>query len=104
MISSSPFHRTQMPTGASETDGRNSSRVNCTEALPMRDGAFSGSALDFLSVLGLACGIGLIGGYAMLSAGVADLEDKRVGPAPRTRSWARHATYHQNHDCGRQQL
>jgi cytochrome d ubiquinol oxidase subunit II len=32
----------------------------------MRDGAFSGSALDFLSVLGLACGIGLIAGYAML--------------------------------------
>jgi hypothetical protein len=70
----------------------------------MRDGAFSGSALDFLSVLGLACGIRLIGGYAMLGAGMADLEYKRSDPALRAGGWPRRAHSHKYHDGGGQYL
>lgn len=39
--------------------------------VPMRDGAFAGSALDTFSVLGLLCGVGLVGGYALLRHHVA---------------------------------
>jgi cytochrome bd ubiquinol oxidase subunit II len=35
----------------------------------MSGGMFAGRTFDFLSVLGLACGIGLVGGYALLGAG-----------------------------------
>jgi cytochrome d ubiquinol oxidase subunit II len=35
----------------------------------MRAGMFSGSALDAFSLLGLLCGAGLVGGYALLGAG-----------------------------------
>jgi cytochrome d ubiquinol oxidase subunit II len=35
----------------------------------MHDGAFAGGPLDFLSVLGVLCGVGLIAGYALLGAG-----------------------------------
>jgi cytochrome d ubiquinol oxidase subunit II len=37
--------------------------------VPVRDGMFAGGPLDFLSVLGFLCGIGLVGGYALLGAG-----------------------------------
>jgi cytochrome bd ubiquinol oxidase subunit II len=33
------------------------------------NGMFAGGTFDFLSVLGLACGVGLVGGYALLGAG-----------------------------------
>lgn len=35
----------------------------------MQDGMFAGGTFDFVSVLGLVCGVGLIGGYALLGAG-----------------------------------
>ncbi|GGJ04793.1 cytochrome d ubiquinol oxidase subunit II [Neoroseomonas lacus] len=35
----------------------------------MRNGAFAGGTFDFLTPLGLACGLGLVGGYALLGAG-----------------------------------
>jgi len=35
----------------------------------MKGGMFAGGTFDFLSVLGLACGVGLVGGYALLGAG-----------------------------------
>jgi hypothetical protein len=70
----------------------------------MRDGAFSGSALDFLSVLGLVCGIGPIGGHAMLGAGMADLEYKRSDPALRPGGWPSRAHSHKYHDGGGQYL
>jgi cytochrome d ubiquinol oxidase subunit II len=35
----------------------------------MKDGMFSGGPLDAFSFLGLLCGVGLIGGYALLGAG-----------------------------------
>jgi cytochrome d ubiquinol oxidase subunit II len=35
----------------------------------MENGMFHGGAFDFLSVLGILCGIGLVGGYALLAAG-----------------------------------
>ena len=39
------------------------------DGVPMRDGMFAGGTFDFLSLLGLVCGIGLVGGYALLGAG-----------------------------------
>jgi len=35
----------------------------------MSDGRFSGGTFDFASLLGLLCGAGLVGGYALLGAG-----------------------------------
>lgn len=35
----------------------------------MSNGMFAGRTFDFVSLLGLACGIGLVGGYALLGAG-----------------------------------
>lgn len=35
----------------------------------VQNGMFAGTSFDFLSILGLICGIGLIGGYALLGAG-----------------------------------
>jgi len=35
----------------------------------MRDGLFAGGSFACFSVLGLACGVGLVGGYALLGAG-----------------------------------
>ncbi len=35
----------------------------------MRDGMFAGGTFDVVTPLGLACGLGLIGGYALLGAG-----------------------------------
>ena len=35
----------------------------------VQDGVFAGGAFDFFGVLGLLCGAGLIGGYALLGAG-----------------------------------
>ena len=35
----------------------------------MRDGMFAGGTFDFISLLGLVCGLGLVGGYALLGAG-----------------------------------
>ena len=35
----------------------------------MHDGIFAGGAFDFFSLLGLVCGLGLVGGYALLGAG-----------------------------------
>jgi cytochrome d ubiquinol oxidase subunit II len=35
----------------------------------MRDGMFAGGTFDFITLLGLACGLGLVGGYALLGAG-----------------------------------
>jgi cytochrome d ubiquinol oxidase subunit II len=35
----------------------------------MRNGMFAGGSFDFIGVLGLLCGVGLIGGYALLGAG-----------------------------------
>jgi cytochrome bd ubiquinol oxidase subunit II len=37
--------------------------------VPVRDGAFAGGAFDFLSPPGLLCGLGLVGGHALLGAG-----------------------------------
>ena len=37
--------------------------------VPVSDGAFAGGAFSFLTLLGLACGAGLAGGYALLGAG-----------------------------------
>ncbi|MEJ0019806.1 MAG: cytochrome d ubiquinol oxidase subunit II [Acetobacteraceae bacterium] len=39
------------------------------QGVPIRDGMFAGGPLDFVSILGLLCGVGLIGGYALLGAG-----------------------------------
>jgi cytochrome bd ubiquinol oxidase subunit II len=39
------------------------------QGVPMRDGVFDGSSFHFLTFLGVLCGIGLIGGYALLGAG-----------------------------------
>ena len=38
------------------------------KGVTMRDGVFAGGAFDFFGVLGLLCGAGLIGGYALLGA------------------------------------
>ena len=35
----------------------------------MQDGIFHGSPFSFLSILGILCGLGLIGGYALMGAG-----------------------------------
>ena len=35
----------------------------------VQDGVFAGGTFDFFGVLGLLCGAGLIGGYALLVAG-----------------------------------
>jgi len=35
----------------------------------VQDGMFAGGAFDFVSLLGLLCGAGLVGGYALLGAG-----------------------------------
>jgi cytochrome d ubiquinol oxidase subunit II len=35
----------------------------------MQGGMFAGGSFDFLSILGILCGIGLVGGYALLGAG-----------------------------------
>ncbi|HEY2621139.1 MAG TPA: cytochrome d ubiquinol oxidase subunit II [Acetobacteraceae bacterium] len=35
----------------------------------VREGMFAGGTFDFFSVLGLLCGVGLVGGYALLGAG-----------------------------------
>jgi len=37
--------------------------------VPMKDGAFSGGPFAWVTLLGLACGAGLVGGYALLGAG-----------------------------------
>jgi hypothetical protein len=37
--------------------------------VPMQDGVFSGGPFAFLSALGVVCGCGLVGGYALLGAG-----------------------------------
>ncbi|GLK82093.1 cytochrome d ubiquinol oxidase subunit II [Ancylobacter defluvii] len=37
--------------------------------VPMQDGMFSGGAFSFFSFLGLLCGVGLVGGYALIGAG-----------------------------------
>jgi cytochrome d ubiquinol oxidase subunit II len=39
------------------------------QGVPVRDGIFAGGTFDFLSPLGLLCGLGLVGGYALLGAG-----------------------------------
>jgi cytochrome d ubiquinol oxidase subunit II len=39
------------------------------QGIPTQRGVFTGSAFGFLSVLGVGCGIGLVGGYALLGAG-----------------------------------
>jgi len=39
------------------------------QGVPVHDGAFAGGSFSFLGVLGLLCGIGLVGGYALLGAG-----------------------------------
>ncbi len=39
------------------------------QGVPMENGAFSGDAFSFLTLLGLFCGVGLVGGYALLGAG-----------------------------------
>ncbi len=39
------------------------------DGVAVRDGMFAGGPLDFFSLLGLLCGVGLIGGYALLGAG-----------------------------------
>jgi cytochrome bd ubiquinol oxidase subunit II len=39
------------------------------QGVPVRDGVFAGGTFDFLSPLGLLCGVGLVGGYALLGAG-----------------------------------
>ena len=35
----------------------------------VRDGAFAGGSFSWLTILGLLCGVGLLGGYALLGAG-----------------------------------
>jgi len=37
--------------------------------VPVEDGMFAGGPFSFLSLLGLLCGVGLVGGYALLGAG-----------------------------------
>ncbi|MCB4768548.1 cytochrome d ubiquinol oxidase subunit II [Ancylobacter sp. Lp-2] len=37
--------------------------------VPMQDGMFSGGPFSFFSLLGLMCGVGLLGGYALIGAG-----------------------------------
>lgn len=37
--------------------------------IAMRNGMFAGGSFDFIGVLGLLCGVGLVGGYALLGAG-----------------------------------
>jgi len=39
------------------------------DGVPMQDGMFAGGTFDFVSLLGLACGVGIVGGYALLGAG-----------------------------------
>lgn len=39
------------------------------EGVTMRAGIFAGGTFDFLTPLGLVCGLGLVGGYALLGAG-----------------------------------
>lgn len=39
------------------------------QGVPMQNNAFSGDAFSFLNILGLLCGLGLVGGYALLGAG-----------------------------------
>ena len=52
----------------------------------VQNGMFAGGSLDFLSVLGVLCGLGLVGGYALMGAGW--LIWKVDGP---TQSFARNA-------------
>lgn len=37
--------------------------------VPVENGMFAGGAFSFLSLLGVMCGVGLIGGYALIGAG-----------------------------------
>jgi cytochrome d ubiquinol oxidase subunit II len=37
--------------------------------IAVHDGVYAGGSLDCVSVLGLACGLGLVGGYSLLGAG-----------------------------------
>lgn len=37
--------------------------------VPVENGMFAGGAFSFLSLLGILCGVGLIGGYALIGAG-----------------------------------
>ena len=37
--------------------------------VPVENGMFSGGPFSFLSILGVLCGVGLVGGYALLGAG-----------------------------------
>lgn len=39
------------------------------DGVPVENGMFAGGAFSFLSVLGVLCGIGLVGGYALIGAG-----------------------------------
>ncbi|MCK0206829.1 cytochrome d ubiquinol oxidase subunit II [Starkeya koreensis] len=39
------------------------------EGVPVKDGLFAGGPFSFFSVLGLLCGVGLVGGYALIGAG-----------------------------------
>ena len=39
------------------------------EGVTMQDGMFAGGTFDFLTPLGLVCGLGLVGGYGLLGAG-----------------------------------
>ena len=70
----------------------------------MRDGMFAGGTFDFFSLLGLVCGLGLVGGYALLGAGW--LIWKTDGP---TQVFAREVAHSAliltaDHDVARQRL
>ena len=39
------------------------------DGVPVADGMFAGGPFSFLSLLGVLCGIGLVGGYALIGAG-----------------------------------
>lgn len=39
------------------------------DGVPVQNGMFAGGPFSFLSLLGLMCGVGLIGGYALIGAG-----------------------------------
>jgi len=38
------------------------------QGVSVRDGAFAGGVFDFVSILGVLCGVGLVAGYALLGA------------------------------------
>ncbi|MBZ9891516.1 cytochrome d ubiquinol oxidase subunit II [Mesorhizobium sp. BR1-1-3] len=42
---------------------------NLINGVTIENGIFAGGTFDFVSLLGLACGAGLVGGYALLGAG-----------------------------------